>query len=147
MKLENIMIITKEDNDWEEIWEKNLMGEQHPDEIKLFIQQTLQEQKKKWQKERSGWNELKQCPQCHTMKVFTTKVCYSCKEKNDIKEELIKRIKNEFQYGSLRESFEEYFPKDREASEGIRPSLSNRSGALAYLADIQNYLRKLDKEL
>jgi len=40
---------------------KQLLG---MDEIKLFIQQTPQEQKKKWQKERSGAYDYNGCPQC-----------------------------------------------------------------------------------
>jgi len=52
------------------------------DIVKSFIKELLKSEKEKWQKERSGWNELKQCPQCFTMKVFTTKVCYRCTEKS-----------------------------------------------------------------
>jgi len=63
------------------------------DIVKSFIKELLKSEKEKWQKERSGWNELKQCPQCFTMKVFTTKVCYRCTDRNDIREELINKLK------------------------------------------------------
>jgi len=57
-----------------------------------FMRNLLKSEKEKWQKEQSGWNELKQCKQCFTMKAFTTEVCFRCTERNDIREELIKEI-------------------------------------------------------
>ncbi len=42
----------------------------------------------------------------------------------------------------LREEFEELFPKDKEASKGIRPSKSNRSAALVLWSRFEMILRK-----
>ena len=45
-------------------------------------------------KEMKGLNpKLKQCSQCHTMKLFTTKVCYRCLDRNEARREVIEMIK------------------------------------------------------
>jgi len=157
----------KLDNDWQELeklyfewneWEKleKLYFCDYKDidefmeDARVIVNSLLKSEKEKWQKERSGWNELKQCPQCYTMKVFTSEKCYRCLEANETKKGLIKKIKNEFMNGELRESFEKHFEKDNMTADGEyldRKSTTNRSGALAYLGDIQVYLHKLSKDL
>ena len=57
--------------------------------------------------------------------------------------ELIEKIEKELVEGSLRDSFDSIFPKDKEAEEGIRPSKSNRSGGLLYHGLLISYLRSL----
>ena len=59
------------------------------------------------------------------------------------REELLEEIKKNMISGELRESFEENFPKDEEARLGIRPSKSNRMGALALWGDITIFLQSL----
>jgi hypothetical protein len=49
--------------------------------------------------------------------------------------------------GYLREKFEEIFEKDQEAIDGIRPSKSNRSGALLLWGLILSEIRKLKNDL
>lgn len=62
-------------------------------------------------------------------------------------DEGISKIKNlledSMMRGYLRERFDEIFEKDQEAIDGIRPSKSNRSGALLLWSEILNEIRKL----
>jgi hypothetical protein len=61
--------------------------------------------------------------------------------------EFIKELREDLLDGHLRETFEEVFPKDQEAIDGIRPSKSNRGGALLYQGEIHAYLANRQKEL
>jgi hypothetical protein len=61
----------------------------------------------------------------------------------DYKIHILDQIENELMNGSLRDDFDEIFKKDQEAVDGIRPSKSNRSGALVYSGHIIRFLREL----
>lgn len=85
--------------EWEEEWDSmyeskilNQYGSIFEKAVKSFIKRILQKQKEEWQKEQSGWDKLKQCPQCHTMKAFTTKVCFRCLDRNEAHQEEKDRI-------------------------------------------------------
>ncbi|MEK6884800.1 MAG: hypothetical protein AABY22_34530, partial [Nanoarchaeota archaeon] len=65
-----------------------------------------------------------------------------------IKENIVKEIEEELMNGALRDSFEENFKKDNIDADGNylnRKSTTNRAGALAYLVDINVFLRGLLK--
>lgn len=53
------------------------------------------------------------------------------------------QLEDSMMNGYLRDQFEEIFEKDQEAIDGIRPSKSNRSGALLLWAEIIKEIRKL----
>ncbi len=36
--------------------------------------------------------ELKLCPQCHTMKAFSTNICFRCLDRNEAREEVNKEL-------------------------------------------------------
>jgi hypothetical protein len=67
------------------------------------------------------------------MKLHTTEGCEVC----------VPRIKWEKEKEKLRDKFEELFPKDKEATLGIRPSKSNRSAALVLWAEWELLTRNL----
>jgi hypothetical protein len=59
----------------------------------------------------------------------------------------LEQLEDEMMNGHLREVFEQTFPKDQEAIDGIRPSKSNRSGALVYQGEIIRRLRELNEKI
>lgn len=56
------------------------------------------------------------------------------------------RASSEKMIEELREEFEDLFPKDQEAIDGIRPSASNRSAALVLWAKFMCIIEQVKKE-